>query len=175
MGVFGVFKRERSSANFFPRRCSRAYVFVLLLNIVSQVSYDSRTTIYSLLCRLGFEPTISLSRRLFEALVSTSPNESRARATLHKMRNPPYCFLGALRFQALLVRRRRKSGFDSAPIHTPPVKPFLFFFSDVRTCVRTPPFPFRASFQKRSKGYVKIAQSAKDALATRRKKKPLKT
>eukprot|EP00904_Undaria_pinnatifida_P009410 jgi/Undpi1/559/HiC_scaffold_10.g04023.m1 len=29
--------------------------------------------------------------------------------------------------------------------------------------------------QKRSKGYVKIAQNAKDALATRRKKKPLKT
>lgn len=38
-----------------------------------------------------------------------------------------------------------------------------------------PMFPVSFSFQKRSKGYVKIAQNAKDALATRRKKKPLKT
>lgn len=35
--------------------------------------------------------------------------------------------------------------------------------------------PPSLALQKRSKGYVKIAQNAKDALATRRKKKPLKT
>lgn len=53
-----------------------------------------------------------------------------------------------------------------------------------RNAHEQPEFPFSSrcvlffsspTFQKRSKGYVKIAQNAKDALATRRKKKPLKT
>lgn len=45
-----------------------------------------------------------------------------------------------------------------------------------RNFPQRPPCVARSSAsQKRSKGYVKIAQNAKDALATRRKKKPLKT